>query len=529
MRLRDDDRAVTVQVGAVLLLGILVLSMSAYQVTVVPSDNEAVEFEHNQAVQADVLRLQSAVHRAAATGGLHPTTVDLGAQYPRRTFFVNPPPSRGRLSTVAVGDGTVRVSNARALDAETFDYWNGSNRTFDTAALVYRPYYNEYRDAPDTVAETGVVYNQFGDDGPRLPLTNQTLVNGRHVSFALREGNLSAEGGGVRSVGPRGVSVATRTVTVEGGDENVTLRVPTRLDATAWRSLLADEMDTGTPDDGRYVRDVRAASGDAVLVEFEANETYELRIAKVGVGSSVERPGPYYLTRASEASEVTQGEARTVVFEVRDRYNNPVPGARVNVSLDSSVSGDARETLEAAGRSGETIRNLTADGEGRVAVRYVAPSVLDGVERANLTATLAQSAADAPSNATEATVELDVFPPGGEPTYFLQWDLDEIESQMGIASCDAAAQTCTYEKSADSNQKVTLTAQSVGAAFVDVDFSANDSAVVTSVHPTSSETAANETVSTQATFAAAGSAKVIASAVEDTETLTIRVKEGDGG
>ena len=523
MTLRGDDRAATVQIGAVLLFGFLVIAMSTYQVAVVPSENEAAELAHSEAVQTDLLTLQSAVHRAALTGGSHPTAVDLGVAYGSRTFFVNPPPAHSRLANRG-GDATLTVSNAVAVDAETADYWNGTPRSFDSATFIHRPEYNEYRDAPTTVLETGVAYNRFGDAGPNRTLTDQTYVDGRHLSVVLRAGNVDLNGEGTRLVTPRAVSVATRSVTVEGGDGNVTLHIPTQLDATTWETLLRDEIDRSGTDDDKYVYDVRDATGGGVVVEMEAGTTYDLRVGRVALGSGESRPEPYYVTRVTGVLDVSEGGERTVVFEVRDRYDNPVPGAKVNVSLNRSTIDDARETLRAAGRSGETIRNLTAGEEGRLAVTYFAPTSVYRADRATVAARVVDPATDASPDARAATATFDVGHTAGD-TYDLEWNLGAIEAQRGITGCDEATVTCTYNVSEDSDKKPKLVVESRGASFVDVDFSANDSAIITSFTPSSDETGGDGTTSTEATVdtAVTGTVKVFASAVEDSDVLRIRI------
>ncbi|SEO65938.1 hypothetical protein SAMN04487948_10428 [Halogranum amylolyticum] len=121
MDFRGDDRGVTVQVGAILLFGLLILSMSAYQTTVVPAENEQVEFRHNQQVQEDLQSFRSAVSRTVGTGVTQSVAIRTGTQYPERALFVNPPSPSGTVRTEALGES--RLRNVRALDDETADYW----------------------------------------------------------------------------------------------------------------------------------------------------------------------------------------------------------------------------------------------------------------------------------------------------------------------------------------------------------------------------------------------------------------------
>ena len=173
MTLRGDDRAVAVQIGAVILLGFIVVSLSLYQATVVPNENQQVEFQHNQRVQSDMLEVRNAILGTAATGSAAPATVELGTRYPARVVAVNPAPPSGTLSTSSLGQISVRNATADDADTttedypETADFWNGTTHNYTTKSLEYRPSYANYDNAPTTVYENGLVYNRFrgGGDG----------------------------------------------------------------------------------------------------------------------------------------------------------------------------------------------------------------------------------------------------------------------------------------------------------------------------------------------------------------------------
>ncbi|WP_129113237.1 hypothetical protein [Halegenticoccus tardaugens] len=358
MSLRVDSRAVTVQIGAILLFGMLVVSMSAYQASVVPAENREAEFEHSWEVRADMLDLRGAILRAASDGGSRPVTVELGTRYPSRTLFVNPPPSGGTLRTE--GNRTAILSNASA-DGETGDYWTGEPRSFPSTALTYAPSYTEYRDAPTTVYEHGTLYDRF-DGGETVGSTGQTLVDGKRISLVSVDGSVSASSAEPTAVDPRGVSAPARTVTVGNRTENLTLAVRTGLSASAWEDALADQfVEAG----GRVVA-VRGGESGAVEIVLEPGE-YDLRLARVGVGGHADAE-PRYLTDVRGDDETVRGgSTELLVVEVRDRYNTPVSGETVNLSLvDDGVS--AR--LEADGKVGEEIENAITDAEGRVEVTY---------------------------------------------------------------------------------------------------------------------------------------------------------------
>mgnify|MGYP000206373139 CR=1 FL=1 len=352
MDFRGDERAVTVQIGAVLLFGIIIISMSMYQATVVPNQNEQVEFRHNQEVHDQFESLRGSIIESSSETTARPSTVSLGTRYPSRTLFVNPGPVSGTLQTRDIGSLT--VSNVETTEAETSDYVDGG-LSYPTESLEYRPSYNLLQSTPTTVYENTVAYNRF-DTGYNGTLSGQSLIHGRTISLVLLNGTYSENGVGSASIDAQAVSPATRTVPVTGdASGNVTITVPTELSADEWRELLEG-------DGGNYVYRVDDVSGDRVEIEMKAEEdgkdvTYDLRVGAVGVGSDVDDPSAYYLTVVDGASprSIGTGNTETLTFEVRDRYNNPVSGASVNFSAsDDSVSIEPQSP--------------TTDSEGRIRV-----------------------------------------------------------------------------------------------------------------------------------------------------------------
>ncbi|ADQ66447.1 hypothetical protein C499_01785 [Halogeometricum borinquense DSM 11551] len=382
MEFGGDDRAVAVQIGAVLLLGFIVISLSMYQATVVPQENEQVEFRHNQRVVGDMQQMRNAILQTAATGTSAPTTVELGTQYPARTVFVNPSPPGGSLATSSLGNVSIRnaVADDPATDKpdypETDDFWNGETRNYSTNALAYQSSYNRYQNAPTTIYENGILYNRFGDDSGAntVAVTDQSLVSGRRISVVTLSGQLSRGGSGTLSVDPQAVSQSTRTVTVSQDPSrpgNVSIVVPTRLDASAWRSLLdeTDQLDgTGNESNDKYVHAVTDAGTNAVELIFEENATYELRLAAVRVGSSGTTTAPAYLTSAEGVDYPYTGQKDPFVVEVRDRYNNPI-GTQVEASADRGTVPNG--TVEAPGQYRYVYEAPADAGDDTVNVSYL--------------------------------------------------------------------------------------------------------------------------------------------------------------
>ena len=359
VRLRTDDRAVTVQIGTVLLFAVLIILLSTYQAAVVPQQNEQVEFNHNQQVQGDLQDLRDELHRTAIMGSGGSASVALGTRYPVRALFVNPAPPSGTLRTTPPAN--VTVENATAV-GEVGDYWDGDPQNFSTRRMTYDPIYSVYQNPPTTVYESGILYNRF--DGANRTLAGQRLVQGNRISLVALNGSLSKSRSGTASVDVRPVSVATRTVTVRNESSNVSVVVPTTLPADEWEALLADEMGAG--DRQRVLAVEDGPRENAVRVVLEPG-TYELRLAKVGVGSDVSGVEPHYVTDVrGDGTTVSEDSTQELFVEVRDRYNNPVSG----VSVEASTSLDNSSVASAT---------PTTDDRGRVALQYTAPENVSGV------------------------------------------------------------------------------------------------------------------------------------------------------
>ncbi|WP_436923522.1 hypothetical protein [Halosimplex amylolyticum] len=364
-----DDRGQSIQIGAVLVFAAVVLLLALYQATVVPQQNERVEFDHSQQIRGELLDLRNAVVSTVGNPSRRSVSVALGTTYPSRVLAVNPPPVSGQLRTVGTADGDVSfgVTNATALDAETDDFWNGTRRDYDTGGVVYRPDYNEYGQPPSTVYENSVLYDDFSFEGTTVARSGQALVDGSSISLVALNGSIRASSSGTESVDVRPVSASTTTVAVRNADpdSNVTVRVPTRLSESRWEALLADEFVAA----GGNVTDVRtnpipAAPAYRMLVVDLVPGTYDLRLAKAGVGTRVTGTEAAYVTEVrGNGTHVPEGGTEQFVVEVRDRYNNPVSGVTVRAATDGtgSVSGRAE----------------TGD-DGRARLTYRAPADVDG-------------------------------------------------------------------------------------------------------------------------------------------------------
>lgn len=373
MSFRTDSRGQSMQIGAILLFGMLVVSMSAYQATIVPEQNEAVEHRHSTQVRGEMLDVRNGMLRAGADGETHPASVALGTAYPERTVFVNPPAPSGTLRTVERGGGGIVVENATAIDGETADFWAGTDRRYESRALVYAPDYNRYGSAPTTTYENSVLVDRY--DHAVVNATGQRLVDGRRIDLVALRGSLSRTASGEVAVDPVGATGDARTVAVESSAADpLTVRIPTGLPESEWRDLLAGELGGAG-----NVSSLSCAGADpdpcgTLTLTLEPG-TYDLRVTRVDV-TDVPASSPAYATDVGgDGATIPEGSSRRLVVEVRDAYNDPESGVRVNGTItDNATGGDGLDRTEA-----------TTDRSGRAAFVYEAPDDVGTTSQAEVT------------------------------------------------------------------------------------------------------------------------------------------------
>ncbi|MFW6321907.1 MAG: hypothetical protein ACOC0Z_08640, partial [Halohasta sp.] len=140
VRFRADSRGVSEVVGAVLLLGILILTLSIYQVAVVPNQNAATEFDHNQDVEDEMVDVRNSILEARSTGDDSFASVTLGTRYQNRLLTVNPPSPTGTIET----DRQRNISVTEEGGDNRADPLDLDDRPLENQFLEYSPRYYEY-------------------------------------------------------------------------------------------------------------------------------------------------------------------------------------------------------------------------------------------------------------------------------------------------------------------------------------------------------------------------------------------------
>lgn len=458
MSFRDDRRAQSMQIGAVLLFGVLIVLLASYQAFVVPDQNREVEANHVETITGQMQDLRNAIVSVPSTHAGESITLTLGTTYPARVVAVNPDPPAGAIRTLGTEDGRVNltVANAVATTDEVDDVWNGTGRTYDTGSLVFQPGYNEYRNAPEVVYENTLLYHRFPSGN--LTRAGQRLVDGRRLTLVTLDGSLDASSSESVAVDLDAVSASSRRISLTNAtDENVTLSFGSRYDAGQWRAEL--EADGELADQGGNVVSVTdepipGTDFRVVHVELAGDVTYTLLMAKVGTGTRIAAEDVAYLADVEgDGASVQEGATTRLVVEARDGLNNPVTGVTVNASVESGPQNGSLAD-----------RRVETDGDGRAVFEYEADEI-DGVSSRRFRVNVSFAAEpgtdfdpDAPENASLTVVVGNTDGSGttGSGPVSASWVSPTEDNSDGLSDCTADA--CTVDVGERSETDLTLRA-----------------------------------------------------------------------
>jgi hypothetical protein len=327
MTLLTAERGQALQVGAVLLFGILIILFTVWQAFVIPDQNERVEFSHSQEVQSEMVELRGDIVSTADATTPASGSVKLGTQFPTRLLFVNPSPAAGTLQTTSVGADEFLLENVNATGGPgEAEFWNGDNRTYETTSLEYSPDYRVFQGAPITLYDNTVTYNVFDRGRNSSSLSDQAVIDGDTITLVSLVGDYSESGIGSVTPDIQPVSTRAESVPIENSSGgNITLRLPTRLNQSQWSQLLVGQSN---------VQNVSDAGPETVEITLAPGQ-YELRMAKVGIGEGLAETRPAYIEPVEGADEeIATTRNHTITVEVRDRFNVP----QNNVNITGNVS-----------------------------------------------------------------------------------------------------------------------------------------------------------------------------------------------
>ena len=350
MKLCSDDRAQSIQVGAVLLFGFVILALTIFQAEAVPEENRQVEFDHSQEVAEDMVGLYGAMFDTVVDGEPRTVPVTLGTDYNDRLFFIYPPPSSGTLQTTA--PRRIQFHNVTAVEDpdtnQSFDnYWRNETRNYTTRAISYSPNYRELRGTADYRIEYGVLAAQYPENTQlniaesHQPIIGDTDDDGvTEIEIVLVDGELQTVSPDTKPVIPDRVTDSTTiAVTNATNTSSITLDLPTGLSNATWNTSNPDSIlyDQPTVDNVTVTEDDIAEIQLNATTEDGSPRVYELTLHKVDLGINATAPTPHYLRNVSY-------NGTHATFQVRDEFNDrvdrPVDGWVYNSSNNETAEDD---------------------------------------------------------------------------------------------------------------------------------------------------------------------------------------------
>jgi len=272
-RLHDDTRAVAPLVGAIFLLGFLVVGLSLYQAQIVPQQNAETEFEHFEDSQNELIELSDEISMVSEFNRARHPTVKLGTNYQTRTIGINSPPPAGLIQTSDAYP--INISKDGELEEQ---------KLVKTRFVEYRPGYNEL-DIGSTWYEHSLLYLDEGEDeGGINIIQDQELVDNGEVTITALQNSFEETGTSrvTLEIYPKN-DVTESDIPDEG---ELTVTVPTRLDADEyWNEALEDDGDIyqGVDDNGTdKENEVHAVE---LIVDAE-----DLQVDTVGIQSIPDDP-----------------------------------------------------------------------------------------------------------------------------------------------------------------------------------------------------------------------------------------------
>lgn len=369
MALVGDERGQAIQIGAVLLFAVLIVSFSTYQAFIVPNQNRQVEFNHNQQVQRDMVEVRNTLLETYTGGDNGFAEVTLGTNYPARLVATNPGPPAGSLRTT--DSRAYTITNLSSDTDITAEVCPGSN--FDTRFLEYEPSYSVYQGAGTLRYENTLLYHDFGSNGG-TELTDQVLVRDETIQLIPITSDLSVGGTQTESIEPKAGRVDRTQV------QNVEISLPTTLSEDRWESILEDDIS----DDSKIA--VTGSTGSRTLeLTLDDSQTWTLVCGPVGLGEVPDagdrRSGVDDINPASPGEirlneEIKNGNNLTLRFQ-NDGDDNEFIEARINFyqteGAQSPNRADIREvnepvsgTLDIRGDFVKLDPDISLQGDGTV-------------------------------------------------------------------------------------------------------------------------------------------------------------------
>ncbi|EMA52132.1 hypothetical protein [Halococcus thailandensis] len=323
-RFVDDERGVSPVVGFVLIFALVMIVFTLYQSSVVPAQNEEVEFEHSRAIEGQMSVLNDEITDTVTSGRARSVTLDTGVQYPSRAFAINPGATVGDLSVV-------EPKQEVTIDLDGDGYYSGG-QSFETAFVSYQPSYNLLQEETKYTSENGMLVKDYSTS------ENTGLTTGG-VMFPSGEKtiNLVLLNGSYERSAPTASLTITPRITTETAVESIgagksgTLDVPTSLSKAKWNELLADR-------DSQLTGFTTNSDGfNTATISIDAETTVQVYKGTAGdpeTNDGRSNRGLHLVGESALQPDVSLDENERLTISVRDHFGQRVsPDTPITASV----------------------------------------------------------------------------------------------------------------------------------------------------------------------------------------------------
>lgn len=371
-RFVDDERAVSPVVGFVLIFALIMIVFTLYQSSVVPAQNEEVEFKHSQVVEGQMTVLSDAIQQASVGGVQQSVTVSTGLQYPDRALAINPGAPAGTLQT-----RNERTFKLDGINVDGSAYWDGkmeSSHSFTTKSVAYTIGYNVQQQDPTFAIDNGLLSKKYGDgEFFSTEEHSKMIASGKQINMYLIGGEYQ-ETAATASPTVKPISTSTEYLRFKSdGQSEIPLASssPGGNCKEKWKGILGPGFSDENGNKYGFIK----CNGAVPKIKLKPNKQFSIRITKVGFGG-VDQSEPFEVV-PTETSSVTingnvptaelgavVGEQTSFTVVVRDRYGNPIQTDVRAETSDSSVESNLQETELTTNEDGEATFTYTPGSEG---------------------------------------------------------------------------------------------------------------------------------------------------------------------
>ncbi len=330
MGFRENEKGVSPLLGFILMLMILMISISALQTQYVPDVCKNMEADHIKQLTGQLTELKS----ISSTKNVK---MDMGVDYPEYLFLITP---KSTATSLRVKEFNVSVSYTEVLA-------NGSKvkreDNFTSSRIEVSPNYLFYPQDQLILENTAVF--KLAEGGNYITMSDQSSFK-KDIQFTLMNATFSSLS-------------TTQSLGI--------ISVPQSTGGRVLAENLSISFDSVHPHYWETMEDYNVTvNGDRVTIKEEDKVAFSLEEVMLYTGnerSADSKPSRMLKTNSMDTFDLKKGESVKLGARVVDKYNNPVEGVNVNVSVSSSI-GDVNPSVLYTDSDGEVYTTFSAQNSG---------------------------------------------------------------------------------------------------------------------------------------------------------------------